>query len=82
MNNFKLCAVKENHNITFIFLLLLKITIKITIKSWVYYLIMQELGKLYFKINVILYGLGKYMSLNINKLIFIECMKLVLHELV
>ena len=38
-----------------------------------FHLIMQELGKFNLKINVILNGLGKYMSFTINnKLIFIE----------
>ena len=36
------------------------------------YLVMQELDKFHFKINVIPNGLEKYMSFNINKLIFID----------
>ena len=43
------------------------------LKNYNSHLIMQELGKFNFKINVIPNGLEKYMSINVNnKLIFID----------
>ena len=56
--------VKLNHKIPIVFH---------NLKNHDSHLIMQELGKFYFKINVIPNGLKKYMSLNINnKLVFID----------
>ena len=56
--------VKLNHKIPIVFL---------NLKSCDSYLIIQELGKISFKMNVILKRSEKYMSFNINnKLIFID----------
>ena len=56
--------VKLNHKIPFVFHKL---------KNYELHIIMQELGKVNFKITVIANGLEKYMSFNINyKLFFID----------
>ena len=56
--------VKLNHKIPIVFL---------NLKSYDSYLIIQELDKISFKMNVILKRSEKYMSFNINnKLIFID----------
>ena len=56
--------VKLNHKISIVFH---------NLKNYDSHLIMQELGKFNFKINVIPNGLEKYISFNINnKLIFID----------
>ena len=57
--------VKLNHKIPIVFH---------NIKNYGSHLIMQELGKCNFKINVLSNGLEKYLSFNTNnKLIFIDC---------
>ena len=58
--------VKLNQNIPRAFL---------NLKNYDSHLIMQELGKLDFKINIIPNGLEKYMSI-INKLTFIDSFQL------
>ena len=50
-------SLKLNHKISVIFH---------NLKKYDFHLIMQELGKLIFKINVIPIGLEKYMSFTIN----------------